>query len=69
MSLDDASKFKRLQHSKRAQRNKEPMQKKPHGRRGDTTQRRERIGYFDYEGKERAAYRDLKILRTAYLQL
>ena len=69
MSLDDASKFKRLRHSKRAQRNKEPMQKTPHGQRGDTTQRRERIGYFGYEGRERAAYRGAKILRTAYLQL
>ena len=40
-----------------------------HGRRGDTTQRRERIGYFGYEGRERAAYRGLKISRAAYLQL
>lgn len=42
-----------------AQRNKEPMRKD--GRRSDTTQRRERIGYFGYEGKERAAYHSLKI--------
>ncbi len=51
ISLDDASKFKH------AQRNKEPMRKD--GRRGNTTQRRQRIGCFCYRGKEQAAYLQL----------
>ncbi|WP_297962495.1 hypothetical protein [uncultured Campylobacter sp.] len=43
------------------------MQKTPHRRRGDTTQRRERIGFFCYEGRERVACRGLKISQVAYL--
>ena len=67
MTLDDASKFKRLQRSKRAQRNKEPMRKARAARRYDATQAA--IGYLGYRGRERAAYRGLKISRAAYLQL
>lgn len=43
MSLDDASKFKRLQHSKRAQRNKEPIRKTRAARRYDATQIADRL--------------------------
>ena len=67
MSLEDASKFKRLRHSKRAQRNKEPMRKARAARRYNATQAADRL--FRYGSKERAAYRGLKISRTAYLQL
>ena len=67
MSLEDASKFKRLRHSKRAQRNKEPMRKARAARRYDATQAADRL--FRYGSKERAAYRGLKISRAAYLQL
>lgn len=61
MTLDDASKFKRLQ------RNKEPMRKARAARRYDATQAADRL--FRYGSKERAAYRGVKISRTAYLQL
>ena len=67
MSLEDASKFKRLQHSKRAQHNKEPMRKARAARRYDATQAADRL--FRYGSKEQAVYRGLKILRAAYLQL
>lgn len=43
MSLEDASKFKRLRHSKRAQRNKEPMRKARAARRYDATQAADRL--------------------------
>ena len=44
MSLDDASKFKRLRHSKRAQRNKEPIRRMARAtRRYDATQRADRL--------------------------
>jgi len=67
MTLDDASKFKRLRHSKRAQRDKEPMRKARAARRYDATQAADRL--FRYGSKEWAAYRGVKISRTAYLQL
>ena len=69
MSLGNASEFKHHVVFNAKRRNRVPIQRICYERYGDTMQRREQIDCFGYGGKERAAYRNLKILRTAYLQL